>query len=174
MIIIILFVKFSILSYIIKISGLKSTIVFADCLGSAEWSYITDSKKASWIFGVNSIAVNNNVPLNLDFDHLFKSSRLSSEENSKIIKDLSNILVTVGAIDIESSIHYHPVSQEIVVLYKINNVEQNKVNSLTTTIASVCEKLIDDLAGKYTCGIQISDNASPDITCNNLLNICTF
>jgi hypothetical protein len=132
-----------------------STVVFAPCLGSAEWSYLPICKQASGKFTVSSIAVNNTIPLNLDFDHFFKSSRLSVEENTKIIQNLSAILKSVGAINIKSAVHYHPASQEIIVFYTILNVEQDKVDTLTTTIASVCEKLVYDLATKkYTCDIK--------------------
>lgn len=138
----------------------SATLVLADCLGSATWSYFPDSKRSAGLMTVNSVAVNNDLPLNLDFNHSFKSSPLSAEENAKIIKDLSDILVTVGAININSDVRNNIASQEITVTYTILNVEQDKVDALTTTIASVCEKLVDDLAAKYTCDIQLNGDAA--------------
>jgi hypothetical protein len=146
----------------------SSTVVYAPCLGSAEWSYLPDNKQASGKFTVNSVAVNNTVPLNLDFDHFFKLSIMTTEENTKIIKELSDILVTVGAVNIDSYVHYHIASEEIIVFYTILNVEQDKVNALTTTIASVCEQFINRFADKYTCDIQFNNNADPSVAWQRL------
>lgn len=129
------------------------TYVYDGCLGTADWFYrgIYD-KVTNTYFIVYSTAKNNQVPLNLIFNHKFFSLKLTKEENDKFIKDLTAILKTINAKNIAFSIiNDSPVVQSIYVNYEINGVDQSKVDSLTTTIAAVCTKLIDDIGLKHGC-----------------------
>ena len=73
------------------------TTVFADCLGTAEWQYTTDNKSSATRFSVFSVAANDSNPLNLSFEHVFVSKKLSAEENKKFLDDLTSVLKTVNA-----------------------------------------------------------------------------
>ena len=103
---------------------------------------------------VSSIALNDSEPLNLSFRHDFFSKSLTKEINDLVISDLTAVLNTVNAKNIKSEIKEDsPVTQSIYVNYVIDNVEQSKVDELTTTIASVCKNAIDDISFKNNCYI---------------------
>lgn len=143
-------------------SGLTETVVFANCLGSASWSYLPSSKKASGQFFVNTYAENNSVPLNLEINHMFKSSRFSQEENKLIVDGLAVILYSIGAEQVTSETYYHYASQELRVFYIFKNIQQNKLDELTSLIASVCVEVVDQMAIGYTCDIKDDPNI-PDL-----------
>ena len=129
--------------------GEEKTVVFAGSLGSAVWEYIPANKKAWGYFSASGLTENNTTPFNVTYEHVFFSNKLTDEENKKIITDLADILKSVGAIDIKADIKViTPIAQQINASYTIPNVEQNKVDSLSTTIASVSKDLIDKLDTK--------------------------
>jgi len=135
-------------------SGLTETIVLADCLGSAIWSYLPSSKKAMGQFFVNTYAENNSVPLTLEINHIFKSSRFSQEENKLIVDGLALILYSIGAEQVTSVTYYHYASQELWVFYIFKNIQQNNLDQLTSSIASVSEQVVDQMVIGYTCDIK--------------------
>jgi hypothetical protein len=129
------------------------TYNYANCLGFSKWDYNTLNKAGSAQMTVNSITTNNISPLNLFFNHDFISKKMTPEDNIKFINDLTTILNSVNAKNITSNIFISNtgVVQNILVNYNIDNVEQSKVDSLTTTIASVCKTAIEDISLKYSC-----------------------
>lgn len=128
----------------------QETVVFADCLGCSEWRYTPTNSQSSGYMRVSSTTLNNVSPLDLKFSHGFLSSKLTTEQNDKLAAALGDILKSIGAVEIKVNVYtLSPVLQEILVDYKINNVEQSKVDELTTTITVVCVKAIDDLATLY-------------------------
>ena len=135
------------------------TTVYPSCLGTASYYKQTLNSNAFVYFSVNSIATNNEVPLNLFFDHEFFSSYLTKGQNDKFITDLTTVLNSVNAQNITSYISQNtPVAQSILVSYNIDNVEQTKVDELTTIIANVCNKAMEDISIKSPC----SNNNSND------------
>jgi hypothetical protein len=130
-------------------SGEEKTVVFDGSLGTAVWEYIPDNKKAWGYFSASGFTENNTSPFNVTYEHVFFSKKLSEEENIKIISDLSEILKSVGAVDIKANVKViTPVAQQINASYTIPQVEQNNVDSLSTAIASVSKDLINFLADK--------------------------
>ena len=128
------------------------TVVFADCLGTATWEYLTENKSATSKFVVSSIAQNNSEPLNLSFKHEILSSKLTDEHNGVIIKALDTYLSSLNAVDVESVVSdYTPVTQVITSTFKINNVEQANVDTLTTSIANTFAPLAEQLSINYPC-----------------------
>ena len=128
------------------------THVFADCVGSADYNYVTTNNSAYSYFIVNSVAINKEVPLNLFFDHEFFSYHLTKEENDKFINDLVTVLKSINAQNITAVVRQNtPVAQSILASYNIDNVEQSKVDELTTIIATVCDKAIEDISIKNGC-----------------------
>ena len=127
-------------------SGEQKTVVFADSLGTAIWEYIPANKKAWGYFSASGVTENNTSPFNVTYEHVFFSKIISEEENQKIISDLSEILKSVGAVDIKARVKIiTPVAQQINASYTIPQVEQDNVDSLSTAIASVSKDLIDKL-----------------------------
>lgn len=124
------------------------TTNYADCVGTADYYYRTTNNSAYAYFSVNSAAINNEVPLKLFFDHEFFSPYLTKEENDKFITDLVTILKSINAQNITAVVRQNtPVAQSILASYNIDNVEQSTVGELTTTIATVCDKAIEDISG---------------------------
>ena len=124
------------------------TVNYANCVGAADYYYETTDKSAYASFMVNSVAINNEVPLNLFFDHEFFSQYLTKEENDKFINDLVTVLKSINAQNITAVVRQNtPVAQTILASYNIDNVDQSKVDELTTTIATVCDKAIEDISG---------------------------
>jgi hypothetical protein len=148
------------------------TFNYSSCLGTAIWEYISENKAASTNFKVCSEAINNVDPINLLCSHNFFSKTLTTEENNKFISDLTTILNTLNVQNLEIFvIADSPLTQSILVNYEINNVEQDKVDELTTTIASVCKKGTEDISLKNNCSNKIGfvkDNGSTSVesTCN--------
>ena len=123
------------------------TVNYANCVGSADYYYETTNKTAYAYFMVNSVAINNEVPLKLFFDHEFFSPHLTKEENDKFINDLATVLKSINAQNITAVVRQNtPVAQTILASYNIDNVEQSKVDELTSTIAKVCDKAIEDIS----------------------------
>jgi hypothetical protein len=147
------------------------TFNYSPCLGTATWNYVTENKAAFTNFKVCSEALNNVVPLNLFCSHDFFSKTLSTEENNKFISDLTSILNTLNVKNLSIRVRPDsPLVQSIFVNYEIDNVEQDKVDELTTTIASVCKKAIDDISFKNNCSndSNVIDNGSTAVesTCD--------
>jgi hypothetical protein len=140
----------------------ERTNLISKILGVAEYSYEPLTKDGKAYFIVNSEASNKEQPLNLFFNHDFLSKSLSKDENDKIISDLTSTLKSVNASNIKTSIRQNtPIAQTILVSYNIANVEQSKVDELTTTIASVSKKIID--------GISASPSDVPECGPNQVL-----
>jgi hypothetical protein len=140
------------------------TFNYPPCLGTATWNYVTINQAASTNFKVCSVALNNVEPLNLLCSHEFFSKTLSTEENDKFISDLTAILTSINAKNITTRIRDDsPLVQSIFVNYEIDNVAQNKVDELTTTIASVCKKAIDDISIKYTCSTNEENEGDAEV-----------
>ena len=128
------------------------TFKYPPCLGTAVWEYVTDNKVASTNFKVCSIALNENDPLNLSCSHDFFSKTLSPAENAKGLLFLTKFLNSINAINITTRVRADfLITQSIFVNYEIQNVEQDKVDALTTTIASVCKKTIEDISIYNNC-----------------------
>jgi hypothetical protein len=122
------------------------TVVFSPCIGSANWNYVSTNKQASTNLKVCCIAINNIDPINLSFSQEFFSPSQTMEENDKFITDFTFILTNLNAKNITTRVKQDsPVAQSILFNYEIDNVEQDKVDALTTTIASVCKKIIDGI-----------------------------
>ena len=130
-------------------SGEEKTVVFDGSLGTAVWEYIPENKKAWGYFSASGVTKNDTTPFDVKYEHVFFSKILPDEENKKIISDLTKKLKSVGAIDIVVVVKIiTPVAQQANASYTIPMVEQNKVDSLSTAIASVSKNLINDLAGE--------------------------
>jgi hypothetical protein len=128
-------------------SGISKTTVFDESLGNALWDY-TSLNKAAWgNFSASGITSNNKDPFDLTYEHVFFSTKLSDEQNTKILDDLVSILKSIDATNIKADIiNPSKITQQINASYSILQVPQDKVDSLSTTIASVCGGLIDKLA----------------------------
>jgi hypothetical protein len=152
-------------------SGSGITFNYAPCLGTATWNYVTNNESASTNFKVCSVALNNVEPLNLLCSHDFFSKTLTKEENDKFIIDLTAILNTINAKNITIRIRQDsPLAQSIFVNYEIDNVPQDKVDSLTTTIASVCKKAIDDISFNNNCSNSNVNGSASVIEIRDRLN----
>jgi hypothetical protein len=135
------------------------TTEYSNCVGSADYFYKTSNANAYTNFLVNSIALNKEQPLNLYFNHEFFSSALSKEENDKFIEELTTVLNSINAKNITTNITQNtPTAQSIFVNYNIDNVEQSKVDTLTTTIAKVCDKAIEEISIKFPCSTSTLNN----------------
>lgn len=129
-------------------SGEQKTVVLDGTLGTALWEYIPENKKAWGYFSASGVTTNNITPFDIVYQHVFFSNTLSAEENTKITEDLVNILISIGAINIEVKIFsITPIAQQANAIYTIPNVPQNQVNALSTAIAQVSKDLINKLAG---------------------------
>jgi hypothetical protein len=129
-------------------SGEEKTVVFDGSLGTAVWEYIPENKKAWGYFSASGVTENNTTPFDIVYQHVFFSNTLSLEENEKIFNDLAQILISVGAVEVTANVQsLTPIAQQINVYYIIPKVEQDKVNALSTAIASVSKDLINKLAG---------------------------
>lgn len=135
------------------------TFNYSSCLGTATWNYITENKAASTNFKVCSEAKNNVDPINLLCSHNFFSKTATTEENDNFTNNLRTILTTLNVQNLEIFVKpSSPLTQSILVNYEIDNVEQDKVNSLTTTIASVCKKEIENISKNNNCSNTNSSN----------------
>ena len=130
-------------------SGEEKTVVFAGSLGSAVWEYIPENKKAWGYFSASGVAENNTTPFDVTYQHAFFSNTLSEEENNKITTDLGNILISLGALEVQSDVEsLTSIAQQINVFYIIPNVPQDKVDKLSTDIALASKDLINKLDTK--------------------------
>ena len=119
---------------------------FNAALGAATWSYYSPEEKSGAAFRVISSALVDTQPLDLSFSHIFFSTPLSEEQNTKIIGELAAILTSVGAVDIKAEVvELSIASQEILASFKILKVPVDEVDPLCTAIAGVCETLANDL-----------------------------
>ena len=126
----------------------EKTVVFAGSLGTAVWEYIPDNKKAWGYFSASGVTENDKTPFDIVYQHAFFSKVLPEEESIKLTDDLAIILNSVGAIDIKADIELITTNaQQINVIYTIPKVEQDKVDKLSTAIASASKDLINRLAG---------------------------
>lgn len=113
-------------------------------VGTAVWFYDATNKKAFTEMLVSSVELLGTKTLNLQFQHLFFSPKLSDEENKQVIAELAATLKSVGAININAQIYSTtPIVQEILASYEIPNVPVNGVDTLTTAISKVCIDLIE-------------------------------
>ena len=135
------------------VSTSEWVLVYEPCLGTAQWWYMgKDYKTAGASFIVYSVAKNKQDPLTLTFNHTFFSLILTKAENDTFIKDITAVLKTINAKNITSRVVKNSsVVQTIYVDYKIEGVKQSNVDTLTSAIASVCSKAIEDIASKHHC-----------------------
>jgi hypothetical protein len=128
-------------------SGLAKTTVYADSLGTATWEYSSKNNDAFGNFSASGVAKNKLEPFDLKYIHIFFSKKLSDKQNSQLIENLASTLKSINATDISAKVvNVTSVSQQIDASYTIPQVEPEKVDSLSTTIASVCEGLIEKLS----------------------------
>jgi hypothetical protein len=128
-------------------SGVAKTTVYAESLGNALWEYSSINKEAWGNFSASGVTSNKLEPIDLKFIHVFFSKRLTNEQNNKIIENLASILKSIDAVDISAKVvDVTEVAQQIEASYSILQVPPEKVNSLTTTIANVCQGLIETLS----------------------------
>lgn len=132
-------------------SGPSKTVVFADSLGSALWEYTSLNKEAWGNFSASGISKNKTDPFDLTYEHVFFSTKLTEEQNKQVVDNLVSILKSINATNIKANIiNPSNITQQINASYQISQISPDKVDSLSTTIAGVCEELINKLASLST------------------------
>ena len=128
-------------------SGSGIVRLFNPAVGTALWYYDSVNKKAFAEMVVSSVELLGTKTLNLQFQHVFFSPKLSEEENAKTVAELAATLKSVGAINIKAEIvSTTPIVQEILARYEIPSVPVNGVDALTSAISKVCIDLIEKLS----------------------------
>lgn len=143
-------------------SGLSKTVVLAESLGNALWEYTSLNKEAWGNFSASGISENKTAPFDLTYEHVFFSAKLSEEQNAKILNNLVTILKSIDATNIKANIiNPSSITQQINASYTIEKISPDKVDSLSSTIASVCEELINKLASLSANTLDVSVVANP-------------